>query len=85
MQDMILAAQKAWERHHEEQERKRYQDMAAYFSSMIPNSNVANLPPFVSTPAPPFDYDAYKKNQASSQSRDDDDGEEDPNDANEED
>ena len=43
---------------------------------MIPNSNIANLPLFVSTSAPPFDYHAYMENQpSSSQSRDDDDDE----------
>lgn len=67
-QDMIRAAQEAWEKHREEEDRKLYQELATYISSIIPNANVANMPQFVSTPAPPFDYLAYKENQKSQQS-----------------
>lgn len=50
--EMIRAAQEASDQHHEEQNRKRYQDLISALMHVIPNAHLANFPPFESTPAP---------------------------------
>lgn len=69
MKQMIQGAQEASDRHHEEQNRKRYQDLINALLLVIPNANLANFPPFESTPTSQFDYNAFlaTTNQVSSQ------------------
>ncbi|KAL4591243.1 hypothetical protein LXL04_004199 [Taraxacum kok-saghyz] len=55
-----------------------YETMQKTIHEIIPNVNVATLRPFESTPAPPFDYNAFmgSTNEVSQQQPGDDDEEE---------
>ncbi|KAL4583030.1 hypothetical protein LXL04_007594 [Taraxacum kok-saghyz] len=76
--EVVRVTQEASDRHHEEQSRKWSEDFISQLAQMIPNVNFATFRPFESTPAPPFDYNAFmgSTNEVSQQQSEDDDEEE---------
>ena len=76
--EVVRVTQEASDRHHEEQSRKWSEDFLSQLAQMIPNVNFATFRPFESTPAPPFDYNAFvgSTNEVSQQQSEDDDDEE---------
>ncbi|KAL4579492.1 hypothetical protein LXL04_015641 [Taraxacum kok-saghyz] len=78
IQEVVRVTQEASDRHHEERSRKWSEDFISQLSQIIPSVNFATFQPFESTPAPPFDYNAFvgSTNEVSQQQSGDDDEEE---------